>query len=142
MKRLLLPALLLAAHLSASAQTSLPAAQPRTSADTVAAVQRLFKARRKACSWLVGGTAAAAGAGALVALAQPTPDGGPGLIDGRPILATTFLVGSLPLIGIELLTFSGWGHRAEQKAVAAAQAHQLPRALRRKLKPAYFQPGQ
>ncbi|WP_460502365.1 hypothetical protein, partial [Hymenobacter agri] len=69
---------------------------------------------------------------------QPTPAGGPGLIDGRPILATTFLVGSLPVIGIELLTCGGWGRRAEQKAVAAAETHQLPRALRRKLKPAYF----
>jgi hypothetical protein len=146
MKPFLLPVLLLAACLSATAQPNLAAPQPRTAADTVAAVQRLFMAKRKACNLLVGSTAVVAGAGALVALSQPAPPrSGGGFdagIDGRPIMATLIMVGSLPIIGIELLTCGGWGRRAEQRALAAAQAHRLPSALQRKLKPAYFAPAQ
>lgn len=147
MKPFLLSVLLLATSLSATAQTSLVASppttpQPRTAADTAAAIHRLFAAKRKVCTLLVSGTAVAAATGAAVALSQPDPShssgGFGGGIDGRPIMATLIMVASLPVIGVELLTCGGWGHRAEQKALAAAQAHQLPRRLKRTLQPKYF----
>jgi hypothetical protein len=142
---------LLLAFTSANAQNSLAVTQANSltvaqaAPDTAAAIHRLFASRRKTCTYVMGGTALAVGAGSLVALNQPNQGtgGGSGFsagVDGRPIIATFIGVLGVPVLGAELLFLGGWGHRNEQRAIAAFEKHQLPNNLKRKLTPAYFRP--
>ena len=138
-------AILLAVQTPIAAQVSPsgpPTAAPAPAADTVAAIHRLFAAKRKVCTFVAGGTALVSGAAAMTALNQPAPNvgggsfGGP--IDGRPIMATFIGVVGAGVVGLELLTFGGWGQRRESRTVAAFQQHQLPQRISRRLKPVYF----
>ena len=143
----LLFASLLVTSVSGTAQGQVPAGADSTltaasSADSVAAVHRLFAAKRKACGLVIGGTATVTGIGALSVLNGPSPARNSfGGIDGRPIMATMIVIAALPVMGAELLFCGGWGRREEARAIAALQAHQPPRYLQRKLKPKYFLPN-
>jgi hypothetical protein len=104
--------------------------------DTVAALHHLFAAKRRKLLPIVGGTAAASAAG--IALIGATVEGG-GQHDGRVV--GQGLVGILGVltVGTEVLFYStSYGMKAEQRAVAAFAARQLPRHLRRQLKAKYF----
>ena len=138
-------ALVLLGSRAVSAQGTLVAspatAAPATSApDTVAAIHRLFAAKRKLCTYVVVGTALTTSIGALTALSGPPP--GPGFVsvDGGAIMAQAIMVVSLPVVALELLAFGGWGRKKEQLEVAAFNQHCPPQYLKRKLKPKYFQP--
>ncbi|WP_035566906.1 hypothetical protein [Hymenobacter sp. IS2118] len=145
-------ALLLATRLPVAAQAapavSLPVVAPALAADTIAAIHRLFAAKRKMCAYVAGGTAMVAGVGAVTALSQPAPDtgggngfgfGAPGF-DERPINALGFVVVGAAVVGLELLTLGGWGQREEARVIMAYQQHQLSRRISRRLKPVCFRP--
>jgi hypothetical protein len=102
----------------------------------VAALHRLFAAKRRKLVPIVAGTIVADAAG--IALIGATVDSG-GYVDGRVIgQAFTGIVG-LVVVGAELLFYtSTYGTKKEQRAVAAFEAHQLPRHLKRQLKARYF----
>lgn len=144
MRLLLLLALLLVARLPAAAQAnaaiSQPSAAPAT--DTVTAIHRLFLARRTRCTYVVGGTALVTSASVVTVLLQELPpnQGGVGGTDFRPVAATFLGLVGTGIVGIELLTLSGWGRGEEARMVVAFQQHRLPRRIRLRLKPAYFQP--
>ena len=143
MKPLLLLVALLLASGPAAAQALLPAAPlpaatgPTVSApDTVAALHRLYAAKRRKLLPIVAGTVAADAIGIAVVGATVQNRG---LLDGRDILQG--LVGALGVIavGTEVLFYTGsYGRKKEERAVAAYQAHQLPRHLKRQLKARYF----
>lgn len=113
--------------------------------DTVAAIHRLFVSKRNRCAYIVGGTTAATVTGMVAVSSQPERGSAAGGfsagVDGRPIIASLIGIVGLPVIGLELLLLrDGWGRKAEQHAVEASQGHhQLPRYVRRELKPKYFQ---
>jgi hypothetical protein len=149
MRSLLCSLALLLAVTSIKAQDSLtiPQASSLTAfqavPDTAAAIHRLFAAKRKTCTYVMGGTALAVGAGSLTALSQPSrgTGGGGGFsagVDGRPIIATFIGVLGVPVLGAELLLLGGWGHRKEQRAIDAFEKHQLSNNLKRKLTLRYF----
>ncbi|WP_382315562.1 hypothetical protein [Hymenobacter bucti] len=96
--------------------------------DTVAALHRLFASQRRKRSYVVGVTAVVVGAGLI-------PDSSPGAIISQRV-AVLFL--GIPVLGAELLYYNAFSQKREQRAVAAFEAHQLPRALRRRLKARYF----
>ena len=128
---------------AAAAQTTRPVimpaplAAPAVPPDTVAALHRLFAAKRRKLLPIVAGTAVASAAG--IALIGATVEGG-GQHDGR--VAGQGLVGILGIltVGTEVLFYStSYSKDKEQRAVAAFAAHQLPQHLRRQLKAKYFQ---
>lgn len=135
---LLLAGLLAARPIVTQAQQATPAAAPTLAApDTLAAIHRLYAAKRKKLLPIVTGTVAADVVG--IALIGATVDGG-GYVDGRVIgQGLTGLLG-LVVVGTEVLFYTSvYGKQREARAVAAFEAHQLPRHLRRQLKPRYFQ---
>ena len=117
--------------------------------DTLAAIHRLFAAKRKALRYVIGGTALAAGVGALIALAAPTDPpvhsgGGFGILTGgysaddNALAAIVICVVSVPVMLTEVLFCGGWGRRSERRTVVYFYAHQLPPYMKRKLKLKYF----
>ena len=145
MKHLFFLMSLLLAGRPGLAQVSPPLAQPATFAagpsapapDTVAALHRLYAAKRHKLLPIVAGTIAADAAG--IAIVGATVQTG-GLLDSRAIQQV--LVGALGVlaVGTEVLFYTyGYGRKKEERAVAAFEAHQLPRHLRRQLKARYFQ---
>lgn len=114
-----------------------PLASPPAAPDTVAALHRLFAAKRKKLLPIVAGTVAADAAG--VAIIGATVEGG-GFIDGR-IVGQVLTVGAgVAVVAAEVLFYTTvYSKRKEQRAIAAFEAHQLPRHLRRQLKAKYFQ---
>lgn len=149
MRLLLLLAFLFASGLPVAAQAPPLLAQhalaPAPAADTVAAIHRLFAARRKTCTYVVGGTfALMVGTGVVTGLDQPAPQtsggfsfGGPVWDDQSIMLLGIGVVGAA-VVGLELLTIGGWGQREEARMVAAFDEHRLPRHIKRRLKPSYF----
>lgn len=154
MKPFLLLAGLLLATIPATAQTSevsasanLPAAPALAPAapDTLAAIHRLFAARRQRRNYIVGGTlVAAAGTAGLVVANRPAESGSSNT-GGFGVLAPNNL--DVAMVGIvtalvvpaEALLLGGWGHKYEQQVIATwQQQHQLPHAVKRRLKAQYF----
>jgi hypothetical protein len=152
--RLLLLLLLLTISGQVIGQEMRPATQPdpaiaaqamAPNADTVAAIHRLFAAKRKVLVPVVGGTVLVAVAGAVVALSAPRPSsGGSGYgslgpaLDSNAIAATGIGILSVPVVLLEVLCFGGWGQKHEQQAVEAWQQHRLPSYITRRLKARYF----
>jgi hypothetical protein len=134
---LLLIWLLAGTSLVAQAQQVAPVQAAVAAPDTVAALHRLFAAKRKKLVPIVGGTIVADVAG--IAIIGATVESG-GLIDGRVVgQALTGILGVV-MVGTEVLFYTAiYGKRKEQRAVAAFEAHQLPRHLKRQLKAKYFQ---
>jgi hypothetical protein len=103
----------------------------------VAALHWLFAAKRKKLLPIVAGTVAADVAG--VAIIGATVEGG-GFIDGRVVGQALTVIAGVAVVAAEVLFYStAYGKKKEQRAVAAFEAHQLPRHLRRQLKARYFQ---
>jgi peptidoglycan/LPS O-acetylase OafA/YrhL len=139
-----LVALLLASRLG-SAQTLGSAARPDTLAmgpatpalDTVAALHRLFAAKRKKRLPIVAGTIAADALG--IAVVGATVDSG-GWVDDRALGQALVGVLGVIMVGTEVLFYTAaYSRKKEERAVAAYEAHQLPRHLKRQLKARYFQ---
>jgi peptidoglycan/LPS O-acetylase OafA/YrhL len=135
---LLLALLLLGSARIAQAQQVPPT--PYTAAqapDTVAALHRLFAAKRKKLLPIVAGTVAASTAG--VVIVGSTVDSG-GFIDDRAVGQALSVIVGVAAVSAEVLFYSiAYGKTKEQRAVAAFEAHQLPRHLKRQLKAKYFQ---
>lgn len=146
MKLLLLFAGLLLAAGPAAAQAPRVLASPNTAGapaiataapDTVAALHRLFATKRKKLLPIVVGTLAADAAGIAVIGATVEPGG---LIDGRVVGQVLTGMLGVVVIGTEVLFYgANYSKSKEQRAVAAFEAHQLPRHLKRQLKARYFQ---
>lgn len=135
---LLFAVLLVGSSLVSRAQQVAPVAQVAVSApDTVAALHRLFAAKRKKLLPIVAGTTVADVAG--IAIIGATVESG-GLIDGRVVgQALTGILGVVA-VGTEVLFYTSiYSKKKEQRAVDALEAHQLPRHLKRQLKAKYFQ---
>ena len=148
---LLLAGLLLAAS-PAPAQTAsgpgpapVPVAAPAPVApDTLAAIHRLFAAKRRRSNLIVGGTLAAALGFAGVVVANRPAESSSSNGSGFGVVAPNNL--DLAMVGIvtalvvptEALLLGGWGPKYEQQVAAAWQQHQLPRAVERRLKARYF----
>lgn len=145
MKHLFLLVALLLASRPGSAQTLPPAPRPDTLArvvatpapDTVAALHRLFAAKRKKLLPIVAGTIAADVIG--IGLIGATEQGG-GFLDPRALdQAVVGFLGVL-VVGTEVLFYTtSYNHKKERRAIAAFEAHQLPRHLKRQLEARYFQ---
>ena len=113
-----------------------PAVAP-AAPDTVAALHRLFAAKRKKLVPIVAGTLVADVAG--IAVIGATVESG-GLIDGRVVgQVLTGLLGVVAMTTEVLFYSANYGKKKEELAVAAFEAHQLPRHLKRQLKAKYFQ---
>lgn len=114
-------------------------------ADTIAALHRLFAARRKLRTVITSGLAVSTALGfALAATPAPIPHspgfgGGLNISTGN-IIGVGTIVASVPALGVELLYLHRYSRRREAEAVAAFQTHQLTQRLRRRLKPKYFRP--
>jgi len=151
MKMLLLLAALGLASLTATTQAQVlapplaPAPLALAVPDTAAALHRLFVAKRRLQGYVVGGTAVVA-VGTFIGLASSRPEPGPSnpnfaVYSGgnAPDLVVNAIL-TLPTILVAAVAFGGWGHRQEQRALTNwQQQHQLPRQIRRKLRPRYFQ---
>jgi hypothetical protein len=139
MKPLLLIAGLLLAAGPATAQAapvSTLAALPAAAPDTVAALHRLFVAKRKKLLPIVAGTVAA-DAVVLGVVSATTPNGG--FIDERVVgQVLTVVVGGAVVLA-EVLFYQQYSPKKEQRAIAAFEAHRLPRHLKRQLKGRYFE---
>ncbi|MGI4883803.1 MAG: hypothetical protein ACRYFR_02460 [Janthinobacterium lividum] len=114
--------------------------------DTVAALHRLFVARRRQRTYVAGGTALATVGGMAVIGSLPASSGSSGYgsigtgagFDGAA--AGTFLtgvVGALALGGV-LIYYVQYSEKNERRAVADFEAHRLPQGLKRELKPKFF----
>ena len=125
------------AALPTSAPSSAPSRLRPAALDTVAALHRLFAAKRKKLVPIVAGTLAADVAG--IAIIGATVEGG-GYLDGRVIgQALTGILGVATVSAEVLFYTTVYGKKKEARAVAALEAHQLPRHLKRQLKAKYFQ---
>lgn len=132
---LLLAGLLVAGPLVAQTQQAAPAAPLTLAApDTVAALHRLFAAKRKRQGYATGATALVA-VGTLIAINGNQPVRGPGNSD----LAAAFgALITLPLIPVVAIGFGGWSARYERQVVEEWRQHRLPRHIKRTLKAKYF----
>jgi len=135
----LLFALLTAAP--ALAQTSPPpvadsgriVAQVPAAVDTVAALHRLFSAKRQQSAAVIATTVGTGLAG--LGVAENTRRGNDFAV---PLIATGISLLSIPVTAAEILYYRRFTRRKEQQAVADFQAHQLRRHLKRQLQPQYF----
>jgi hypothetical protein len=153
MKTLLLLAALGLASLPATTRaqalgtTPAPALAPLAAApagpDTAAAIHRLFAAKRRRQGYVVGGTAlVAVGATGVVAANRPADTGsgnGFGVIAPNNLDLAMVGVVAMPVVLVEALLLGGWGHKYERQVLATWQQHQLPRSVKRRLEPRYFQ---
>ena len=134
LKLVLVLLLAVASHHAAVAQSGKLAAPPDSlaahpaTADTVAALHRLFAAQRRKRSYVVGATAVVVGIGLI-------PGGSPKAIISQRV-AVAFL--GVPVLGADLLYYNAYNRRREQRVIDAFQAHKLPRSLQRRLKPRHF----
>ncbi|MGI4759840.1 MAG: hypothetical protein ACRYF0_03980 [Janthinobacterium lividum] len=155
MKALLLLASLLLTGGSVAAQTApvaasagLTAAAPTArlaAPDTLAALHRLFATKRQRQGYIVGGTVVAAvGTAGLVVANRPAESGSSnggefGVVAPNNLDLAMVGVVAVPVVLAEALLLGGWGHKYEQRVIATwQQQHQLPRSVRRQLKPSYF----
>jgi len=138
---LLLAGLLLAAGPTAaqtapgSAPAALPGAAPvmaPAAPDTLAAIHRLFAARRQRRNLIAVGAVAAAGVGTAVAANHydrffSTADYG-----------KLYGLSAVLIIAVDFIANMDYSRKEEQLAVESFQAHQLSPRLRRRLKARYF----
>lgn len=135
-RTLLLTGLLSSGSPVAQAQQAAPTTSLAASAapDTVAALHRLFAAKRKRQGYATGATTLVA-VGTLIAINGNQPVRGPGSSD----LAAAFgALVTLPLIPAVAIGFGGWGARYERQVVEEWRQHRLPRHVKRALKAKYF----
>jgi hypothetical protein len=145
--RLLLLLLLLMISGQVIGQEMRPATQPDSTvaaqamapnADTVAAIHRLFAAKRtRTLRFAIGTLGFAAISGVLIGTASPGWDG-----LGQVALGATLITLGLPAVVVEAVTAAGYNKKSERRTVGEFQAHKLPRYMKRKLKPKYFQEPQ
>ena len=103
--------------------------------DTLAAIHRLFAAKRKKNKpFVAGAVGVAAVGGVLLGTAPSNLDGIGQAVLGAGLIALV----SLPVLTLEALTALDYNKKSEREAVEAFQAHKVPRYLKRKLKPQYF----
>jgi hypothetical protein len=116
---------------------ALPAAAmlpPPTATDTVAALHRLFAARRAGRNVLVAGTILTLGLYAVIN--QQAAD--PSL--SRDINSLVGLVLIPPLVAWEYVHHARYSHKKEQQALAAFALHQLPASVKVLLHAQFFRP--
>jgi hypothetical protein len=151
MKHLFLFAGLLGAASPAAAQATYPTAHPVTVLaspapipDTAAAIHRLFAAKRKRQGYVIGATVVAAiGTAGTVVANRPADSGtssGFGVMAPNNLDLAMVGVVAVPVVLAEALFLGGWGYKYERQVLATwQQQHQLPRAVKRRLVPRYFQ---
>jgi hypothetical protein len=107
-------------------------------ADTVAAIHRLFAAKRtRTLRFAIGTVSVAAIGGVLIGAASSGWDG-----LGQVALGATLITLVLPVVVVEAVTAADYNKKSERRTVEEFHAHKLPRYLKRKLKPKYFQEPQ
>ncbi|AMR26853.1 hypothetical protein A0257_06860 [Hymenobacter psoromatis] len=120
---------------------------PPAASDTVAALHRLFAAKRQTQSYVVAGTTLAVLAGVIIVAMQPEEHGGSGggfALSSGPMFSSADQAGlvagflGVPILTTELLVYGSFSRRNEAQALADFRAHQLSKYLRRKLKAKYF----
>lgn len=97
-----------------------------TAADTIAAIQKVFKSRRQGGAWLIGGSAALIAFGSVSAATETKSFLGP---NGTAVLLT---IGTAPasILGIvKLIRFGSWKEKAI--IIEYQQTHRLPPHLRK-----------
>ena len=117
----------------------------------MAAIHRLFAAKRKRQVIISGATfGAAVGAVAVVVATsnqQPSGGGGGGfgilttsgpILDNQAVAVVGIGIIMVPVVLIEAILFGGWNKKQEQQTIEAWQQHKEARFLKRKLKPKYF----
>jgi len=113
----------------------MPLASAPAASDTVAALHRLFAAKRKNNKRSLAGTAGVAAIGGVVLGTAP-----PGFIiseqAGLGIAIIAFV--SFPAFVVEAVMAMEYNKKNEQRAIDSYQAHQLSRHLTRQLKARYF----
>lgn len=134
---LLLAGSSLAAHAQPAA-TPLVATPPSASTpDTVAAIHRLFVAKRHQSALVISSTV---GVGLLsLVVAENTRHSY--TIDATPVIATGISLLSIPATFVEIVHYQQFTRRKEQRAIAAFEAHKLPEKIRLRLQPTYFDEG-
>ncbi|MGI4820546.1 MAG: hypothetical protein ACRYFV_04955 [Janthinobacterium lividum] len=145
--RLLLLLLLLRISSQVLGQEMRPATQPDSAVaaqvmapnvDTVAAIHRLFAAKRtRTLRFAIGTVSVAAIGGVLIGTASSGWDG-----LGQVLLGATLITLGLPVVVVEAVMAADYNKKSERRTVEEFQAHKLPRYLKRKLKPKYFQEPQ
>jgi hypothetical protein len=145
--RLLLLLLLLTISSQVLGQEMRPATQPDSAVaaqamapnvDTVAAIHRLFAAKRtRTLRFAIGTVGVAAIGGVLIGAASSGWDG----LD-QVLLGATLITLGLPVVVVEAVMAADYNKKSERRTVEEFQAHKLPRYLKRKLKPKYFQEPQ
>ena len=138
MKTLLLLAALGLACLPATTQAQALLITPEAThtpaaPDTVAAIHRLFAARRQQRNLVALGAVGAAGLGTA---ATPIPNG---TFFNRGDYAKVYGIGAAAIIAVDFAFGNSHSRKNEQRALDDWQAHQLPRHLKRQLKARYFQ---
>ncbi|MGI4866630.1 MAG: hypothetical protein ACRYFZ_22100 [Janthinobacterium lividum] len=115
-----------------------PAARPdslsatHAAPDTVAAIHRLFVAKRRQRNLIAGGIVVAA----LVGVAA-SPTGAHELFSTGDY-AKLYGLAAAAAVGVDFAFSSEFSQRNEQYALEDFRAHQLSKHLRRKLRPRYF----
>lgn len=152
MKNLFLSLALLLVAISAMAQDVPTAAQPvslpvaQAAPDTVAAIHRLFAARRLRRNLIAGSLGAGALIGAIISGASKDDGGGSGgsgyggagiSFDGADYLVL-YAIPAVPLILLDYTIYANYSRTREAWVIEEFQAHRLPRKLKHKLKPRYF----
>jgi peptidoglycan/LPS O-acetylase OafA/YrhL len=140
MKMLLLLAALGLASLPAATQAQVlattPVAAPTLLApvapDTVAAIRRLFAARRQQRNLIALGAIGAAGLGTAV---TPVPND---TFFTTGDYAKVYGIGAAAIIAVDFAFGNSHSHKNEQRALADFEAHRLPRHVQRQLKAKYF----
>jgi len=119
-----------------------------TAPDTVAALHRLFAAKRRTRDLLIAGLGLGLVTG--VAISSSTPDTGHhgstgyGSLSTGPMFSNTdvflllYAIPTVPLVVSDLFFFAPYRRKREQQAITDFQAHQLSRHLTRQLKARYF----
>lgn len=108
---------------------------PPATPDTIAALHRLFAAKRKKLKIILLGTAAAEVAGQVIT--SSTVQSG-SIIDDRAISQFFVAVLAVPVVLAEVLFYSQYNQAHEHRAMDKFQSHQLPPHLKRQLKAKYF----
>jgi hypothetical protein len=105
---------------------------PPIGTDTVAALHRLFAARREERNVLVAGTILTLGLYAVI----NQQAAGPSIT--RDINSLVSLLIISPLVLLEYVHGARYSHKKEQQAIAALAAHQLPNSVKAQLQVKFF----
>jgi hypothetical protein len=99
--------------------------------DTVAAIHRLFAAKRRKLAFMLLGTAAAEVTGQII-VGSTVQSGG--IVDARSIDQFSVIALAVPVALIQVLCYARYNEEHEQRTVAAWQVHRLPRYVQHALK--------